>query len=100
MSLLENLQKLPYHKRKTILLVIVVAVAVSFFIFWLINLKNTLKNFPQGKIFQGLEPPQVSEGLIRNPREEFQVIVPESGEQELKKLEQLLEEEQKQFQEK
>lgn len=91
---------MPYHKRKTILWAIVVVAAVSFFILWLINFKNTLKNFPQGRIFQDLELPQVPEGLIRNPREEFQVIVPESGEQELETLEQLLEEEQKQFQEK
>lgn len=98
MGFLDNLQKLPEQKRKTILWVVVIIIAIFFLIIWLISMKKNLRNFSREKVFQNLELPEIPENIIQmqNPVQEMQANTPQFNEEELKALEQLLEEEKQQ----
>jgi uncharacterized membrane protein YvbJ len=92
MKFFENLQNLPFQKRKIILLVIVSVVAVLLFLGWFLNLRKTLKNFSTENFFKNIQLPSF-------PKEELEKMkFPKNenflnlNEEQLKELEKSLEE--------
>jgi len=91
MKFFENLQNLPFQKRKIILWVIVSLVAVLLFLVWFLNLRKTLKNFSAEDFFQNIQLPS----LPKEELEKMKFLKNENflnlNEEQLKELEKFLE---------
>jgi CRISPR/Cas system-associated protein Csx1 len=61
MNFLKRIQNLPLRTRKVIIWIIVIILGVTFFVFWLINVKKTIKNFPKEEFIENLNFPSLKE---------------------------------------
>lgn len=87
MSLLEKLRNLPEGKRKIILEIVVVLVAVLFSIFYIKSLKLRLESLKSEEIRERLKISEFQEKLKELPKIEMPKIeLPEIPEEELKKI--------------
>lgn len=92
MRFLEDLQKLPEQKRKIILWIIIIIVAILSFTLWLRIIKKGVENFPKEQFLRKLELPEMPEEILKTPG----VNLPELSEEELREFENLIEQEQQQ----
>ena len=96
---LKKIQSQPEHIRRIILWSVVIVIGLGFFFLWLHSVNIRLKTFQKEKFFESIGVPQLKEELKETPKMEFpEIKIPEPSEEELKKLEELMKEAEKQEQ--
>ncbi len=63
MNFLQKIQKLPEQKRKAILWIIVIIIALSIFVFYIRSVQERLKSFKTEELREELKMPQFQEKL-------------------------------------
>jgi len=88
MNFLRKLQDLPEQKRKIILWLLVVLIALCLLPFYIKNVQQRLKIFQGGGLERGLKILELQEELKKVPKLEMPKFeIPKISEEELKKLE-------------
>ena len=86
MEFIKKIQNLPEEKRKVIFWLVVIIIGISLFLGWVKSLEMKIKSFRTEKIKEELKIPQLEEGLKGLQKLEM----PETSQEELKKIEELL----------
>jgi len=88
MEFFKKIQNLPEGKRKVIFWLVVIIIGISLFLGWVKSLEMKIKSFRTEKIKEELKMPQLEEELKELQKPE----IPETSQEELKKIEELLKE--------
>lgn len=81
---LQKIQNLPSAKRKLVFWLMLIVLGLVLFTFWIINIRQRIKNFPKEKFLEDIKLPKFKEKLGDLPKPEIPISIIEES---LKKIE-------------